>query len=1421
MGKIDIHPSIRVYQPEGAVSLCPLPWIEKLCVPRLLELLDNDSELQYMFSDAFSFSASEFTALEWSLKKEIPTKFDGSDCTFSLTADVTDKVVILDVDGVTPLTKFGGGYSKNKKLSNYGKLFQKYKEDILAKLKSYPLSYWEFESFSETKFSPTSTDVFKLSVSIKIKSSDDLLFQPLPLSSSSTTTGVTEEVQITLMHDDFIYAIGGSILKLLSRGLTNYIESDVRPKRCPSCLPNSICPLSDSTCQRSHFNKKVLEVTSKTFKQFVIVELEKDRFVDLDAYVVLKLIEDLCFYNNHTMAGIKMSNKESILRATKALDLGGMILDYRNTKSHGHRATISWVYTICKDSMIMLALLKPSHQVTTEYKSLCSIEKLIRENGGKTSFVLPSVIFQSEEMKFTICKRVMDIFIDFVDSFAKLDRRESDAAIQKLIVAKNSNVHKDSAKAIKDMRNCLEHSTTMPFDIVQRFYEVIYYCFQQFAKTDYSACVGEIHVSLEKLLKLFDSTHTLKVVLPIVPTLTDSKATEVSRSGTHGLDWGCKYGKVSPTMALTPWKLPSQLIGRDTEKVTLKHYLAGSDSTSLVYITGEQGIGKTALGACISDDPTLTGACQRWVKVYTVEDFEEALTQWARDLGIDSTSTSDVTETIKAIDEKLKTTIGGKYLFIDYILDYSFSIYQEDPSSIDTSCDDGSSLITSSTSSGSTSISSVTDDVDGNALRDLILLALRLLDPSVIICIMATTKIVNHLEETLKTSGRVYKTLVLNPLTRDQSLELFDAQLTGIYRDTDATYGGINDGGNPAKENRIFDWHAIQYCESRKIVISFIDTFLSGFPFLIAGVADALRAALKKASRYTPLGPDNVQQITQEMSSWFISSGSSSLSPYRRGIAYPASCLLESLYASDLVNSNSIDLVLLISLMPSSGIPMTVVGSFITKESKLAVLQDSFICQETIENLRQHEVINEASIGGKISLTFKNPALAAGLLRVAGNNVKWKSRLKDVAVSLISAFTIALRYSYSSLRETIYPTLEEDITFFAYNLYGQGLFTSIDDDYEKRKNTDLYKLLKLLSRQILLTRTAAACEAWASVMVKRMRYKLRGSKYTASPAHLNIYDIAAECGATAVIARDLDQLLLQYKDSTEYQVAAFNIVLHSIGEQISTITSERLVLVSTAESYFQSMVTAGLKPNEITFNSLITACANVKEAKWSVKAEEYFQSMVTAGLKPDEITFSSLITACQWFPEISRSTSKATKYLDQLFEAGCVPNSYTLLACMSCCVNRREQVSRDDAIRLIMKCVNHDDFCLRSSDVSFLQNGPAFRKLFHGDQEMVDLLSSKVRVSDDGRGRGRGRGRGMGGRGRGMVGDGGRERGRGMGDRGRGRGMGGDDGSGRERGMGGRGRGMGGDDGSGRGMGERGRGRGMEGDDGSGRGRGW
>jgi pentatricopeptide repeat domain-containing protein 1 len=58
---------------------------------------------------------------------------------------------------------------------------------------------------------------------------------------------------------------------------------------------------------------------------------------------------------------------------------------------------------------------------------------------------------------------------------------------------------------------------------------------------------------------------------------------------------------------------------------------------------------------------------------------------------------------------------------------------------------------------------------------------------------------------------------------------------------------------------------------------------------------------------------------------------------------------------------------------------------------------------------------------------------------------------------------------------------------------------------------------------------------------------------------------------------------------------------------------------------FEDMRAADVQPDTVTYNTLLTACAN--GGQWQ-EAVRVFEDMRVAGVLPDTITYNTLITVC-------------------------------------------------------------------------------------------------------------------------------------------------------------------------------------------------
>ncbi len=95
--------------------------------------------------------------------------------------------------------------------------------------------------------------------------------------------------------------------------------------------------------------------------------------------------------------------------------------------------------------------------------------------------------------------------------------------------------------------------------------------------------------------------------------------------------------------------------------------------------------------------------------------------------------------------------------------------------------------------------------------------------------------------------------------------------------------------------------------------------------------------------------------------------------------------------------------------------------------------------------------------------------------------------------------------------------------------------------------------------------------------------------------------------------------------------------------------AEKAGRTDLALQLFERMQQEGCRPNVVTYNSLIAACAH--GAHWE-DAERCFQQMLAEGCSPDGITYSALITAFerggQWRRALG-AYSQMTTQVDWVF----------------------------------------------------------------------------------------------------------------------------------------------------------------------------
>jgi len=111
-----------------------------------------------------------------------------------------------------------------------------------------------------------------------------------------------------------------------------------------------------------------------------------------------------------------------------------------------------------------------------------------------------------------------------------------------------------------------------------------------------------------------------------------------------------------------------------------------------------------------------------------------------------------------------------------------------------------------------------------------------------------------------------------------------------------------------------------------------------------------------------------------------------------------------------------------------------------------------------------------------------------------------------------------------------------------------------------------------------------------------------------------------------------------------------------------------------------SMAGLGLRPNEITMNSVINACAQARDAP---KALLLLGSMSGMGLQPDEITVNTVINACAK----AGDAPKAIVLLGAMEGMGLRPNQVTLNSVMKaiCRSKRTSFKKQDDFVRIYMR----------------------------------------------------------------------------------------------------------------------------------------
>jgi pentatricopeptide repeat protein len=101
--------------------------------------------------------------------------------------------------------------------------------------------------------------------------------------------------------------------------------------------------------------------------------------------------------------------------------------------------------------------------------------------------------------------------------------------------------------------------------------------------------------------------------------------------------------------------------------------------------------------------------------------------------------------------------------------------------------------------------------------------------------------------------------------------------------------------------------------------------------------------------------------------------------------------------------------------------------------------------------------------------------------------------------------------------------------------------------------------------------------------------------------------------------------------------------------------------VETALTTFNDMRAAGIIPNLITYNALISACEKAGEVETALKIFE--DNMQAAGIIPDVITYNALISACEKAGKVER----AQEIFEGMRAAGIIPDVITYSALISAC----------------------------------------------------------------------------------------------------------------------------------------------------------
>ncbi|KAK3262832.1 hypothetical protein CYMTET_28338, partial [Cymbomonas tetramitiformis] len=136
---------------------------------------------------------------------------------------------------------------------------------------------------------------------------------------------------------------------------------------------------------------------------------------------------------------------------------------------------------------------------------------------------------------------------------------------------------------------------------------------------------------------------------------------------------------------------------------------------------------------------------------------------------------------------------------------------------------------------------------------------------------------------------------------------------------------------------------------------------------------------------------------------------------------------------------------------------------------------------------------------------------------------------------------------------------------------------------------------------------------------------------------------------------------------------------------------------------FAGMKKAGVEPNVITYSSLISACE--KGGQWE-KALEVFAGMKKAGVEPDVITYNSLISAC----EKGGQWEKALEVFAGMKKAGVEPDVITYSSLISACEKGGQWEKALEVFAGMKKAGVEPDVITYSSLISACEKGGQWEK---------------------------------------------------------------------------------------------------------------